>query len=134
MFRSFSFSRSLPRLVLCLMAASPALACVTPTTNLAGVSPDVVRAEQLKQQQLVIRSDLELQRRVDDLGYELLRAALPLCTEMAGVRRGVRFANIHQYSREYQPAASALGFNDTLMIVGVARGGTSSVRAGRDTE
>ncbi len=98
-------------------------ACAAPVTQMGTVSPQALRAEQLKQQQLVIRSELKDQDRLDDVGYPLLKAALPLCgPQGTATRSGVQLANIHTFRKEYQPAARALGFSDTLTVVGVAKG------------
>ena len=108
-----------------VLAASLA-ACAGPTTQLAAVAPEGVRSEQLKQQQLVIESDLRQQQRVEDVGQALLAAATPFCGTALAPRVGVRFANLHSFPREYQEAARSLGFTDTLVIVGVAQGSTAA--------
>lgn len=111
-----------------------ATACVAPTTQLGTISRADLQAEQLKQQQLVIRSDLRDQQRVEDVGYTLLKAALPLCgANTAMPRAGLRFANVYSFTKEYQPAAAVMGFTDTLVVTGVARGSAaelSGIRAG----
>lgn len=110
-----------------------AAACVPPTTQLGSVSDDAVRAEQLKQQQLVLRTDFEYQQRLDDVAYPLLKAAVPMCSKAVGTMRGIRFANVHSFKKEYRAAARGLGFTDTLSIVGVTKGsaaGRAGVKAG----
>lgn len=104
-------------------------ACVTPTTQLATISPELVKAEQLKQQQLVIQSGLAEQRRLEDLVHPMVRAAAPLCGQWVTTRSGVRVGNIHLWTRDYHEAARALGFSDTLVVVGVAAG-SPAARAG----
>ena len=106
-----------------------AISCAAPTTQLSSVGPDVVRAEQLKQQQLVIESDLKLQRRLDDIAFPLLVAARPLCGQKVAPLSGVRYANAHSFKKDYVNAARALGFTDTLTIVGIAKGSVGE-RAG----
>jgi Zn-dependent protease with chaperone function len=109
-----------------------AAGCVPPTTQLGNVSQDVIRAEQLKQQQLVLRTDFEYQQRLDDVAYPLLKAAVPLCTKAVGPLSGIRFANVHSFKKEYRAAARGLGFTDTLAIVGVTEG-SAAERAGVKT-
>ena len=117
------FSHEGPRVVGSMAVLLLLGACVAPSTQLGSVSPEDLRSEQMKQQQLVIRSELRDQQRVDDVGYPLLEAALPLCGPGATTTRsGVRFANVHTFSKEYQPAARAMGFGDTLVVVGITRG------------
>lgn len=106
-----------------------AAACVPPTTQLGSVSADAVRAEQLKQQQLVLRTDFEYQQRLDDVAYPLLKAAVAMCSKAVGTMSGIRFANVHSFKKEYRAAARGLGFTDTLSIVGVTKGSAAD-RAG----
>ena len=109
-----------------------AAACVPPSTQLGSVSQDAVRAEQLKQRQLVLRTDFEYQQRLDDVAYPLLKAAVPLCSKGMGTMSGIRFANLHSFKKEYRDAARGLGFTDTLSIVGVTKG-SAAERAGVKT-
>lgn len=107
--------------------------CVAPTTQLGSVTKADLQAEQLKQQQLVIRSELRDQQRVEDVGYALLEAALPLCGPANAVpRSGIRLANVYSYTKEYQGAAAALGFTDTVVVTGVVHG-SAAERAGIQT-
>jgi hypothetical protein len=103
--------------------------CIAPTTQLATISPEVIAAEQFKQQQLVIQSELAEQRRINELAYPMMRSAAPMCGEWIGSRYGVTVSNIHNWTREYQNAARALGFSDTLSVVGVVNGSPAD-RAG----
>ena len=96
-------------------------------TQMGSISQQDLRDEQFKQQQLVIRSQLKDQQRVENVGYPLLQAALPLCGPRAtGTRSGIRFANAYTFKKDYQPAARAMGFTDTLAIVGVAKGSAAA--------
>ena len=101
-------------------------ACARPTTPVSTAVPKPAVSEQLRQQQLVLGRDLRQQQRVDDVGHALLVAATPFCGSALAPRVGVRFATVHSFSREFQEAARSLGFSDTLMIVGVARGSTAA--------
>src|SRR5215510_4903305 len=80
-------------------------ACVPPSTQQANVSAEQVKAEQLKQQQLVITSQLKDQQRLANVGYELLRAAAPLCGAKA-VRTsvGVQVATVYAFGNEFEDA------------------------------
>src|SRR5215510_8254853 len=93
------------RLAIAMLLMSVLSACVTPRTKLGAISPADLQAEQLKQEQLVIRSDLRDQQRLEDVGYPLLKAALPMCGPGAtDTPAGLRYANIHTFSKQYQPA------------------------------
>ena len=100
-------------------------ACARPTTQVGTVAPQAASAEQLEHQQLVIEN-LRQQQRVEDVGHALLAAATPFCPGGLAPRVGVRFANVHSFPPEDQEAARSLGFTDTLVIVGVARGSTAA--------
>ncbi len=115
--------------VLTLALEVLASACAIPTTQLGTVSPDDIRSEQLKQQELAIESDLRQQQRVEDVGHTLLVAATPFCNGMVVPRAGIRFANAYAFAPDYRLAAQMLGFSDTLIVTGVASG-SAAERAG----
>jgi Zn-dependent protease with chaperone function len=106
--------------------------CVAPNTQLGAVSPELVRAEQLRQRQLVIESGIAEQQRLENIAYSMLKAAVPLCGDRITTRSGLMVANLHSYERDYHEAARALGFTDTLMVVGIAKG-SAAERAGLTT-
>jgi len=99
-------------------------ACASSTTQYGNISDAALRSGQL-----AIEWDLQAQQRVEDIGHGLLAAAAPFCVGERAPRPGVRFANIHSFARDLHPAARSLGFSDTLMVVGVARG-SAAQRAG----
>lgn len=105
------------------------IACVAPTTQFSTLSPEAVRAEQLRQQQLVITSSLREQQRLLDVAVPMLRQAVPICGSKVATQTGVVVTNAHAWSRDLQPAARSLGFTDTLRVVGVVRG-SAAERAG----
>ncbi|HET7586416.1 MAG TPA: M48 family metalloprotease [Gemmatimonadaceae bacterium] len=105
-------------------------ACAAPMTRMGSVSREEIRMEQLRQQQLVIRSGIADEQRVATVALPLLRAAVPLCGPSAtGVQRGVQYANIYSFDKEYRDAARVMGFTDTLTIVGVVPG-SAAARSG----
>jgi predicted Zn-dependent protease len=97
-------------------------ACAAPITQVGSVTREQVELEQLKQQQLVIQSSLKEQERLSDVAAPLLRAAVPLCTDAVAVRMGIRAMNRNSFKEGYGEAARALGFSDTLQLVGVDKG------------
>ena len=105
-----------------IILAASASACATPAVQRGSAAPET----QLAQQELVIASDVRQQQRVDHVGHRLLAAATPYCAGAVATRGGFRFANIHSFPSEYQNAARALGFSDTLIIVSVARGSAAA--------
>ena len=111
------------------LAITTLTACAVPRTQLGTISPTELYAEQLKQQQLAIEWDIKQQQRVDDIGHALLAAATPFCGGALTPKSGLRFANAYSYARDYQAAARAMGFSDTLVVVGVAMG-SAAERAG----
>jgi hypothetical protein len=115
--------------ILTLALTALASACAVPTTQLGAISLDDVRSEQLKQQELAIEWDLRQQQRVEDVGHALLAAATPFCNNVALPRAGIRFANVYSFAPDYRLAAQMLGFSDTLIVTGVAKGSAAD-RAG----
>ena len=104
-------------------------ACATSGTRPAPATPEIVRAAQLEQQEVLITRDLRQQRRVDDVGHRLLAVAMPYCTGAVAPGTGVRFANLNSFPSAYEEAARSLGFSDTVFIVSVASG-SAAARAG----
>ena len=113
----------------CVASLAMIVGCAAPMTQQGDVSPDIVRAEQFKQQQLVVRSEFQLQQRLDNVSFALLRASVPLCRDAVRPRRGIRFANVHSFAKDYRAAARELGFSDTLSVTVVAKGSPAE-RAG----
>lgn len=103
--------------------------CATTTTRLGTVSPDAVAQEQEKQREFAVRSQLEQQARVDDVGDALLRAAVPLCGGNVVSRLGVSAGTVSLFKTEWQPAARAVGLSDTVTILHVSNG-SGADRAG----
>lgn len=108
--------------VVCAAALGSSAACIAPTTQLGTIAPELVAAEQLKQQQLVIQSEIAEQKRLVDIAYPMVRAAVPLCGKYIMTRTGVTVSNIQAYRKEYVEAARAFGLTDTLVVTAVAAG------------
>jgi hypothetical protein len=97
---------------------------------MGSISKDEMRAEQLKQQQFVVRAEIADQQRVVDVGYPLLRAALPICGQGAtSTRTGVYLANQYAFGNDYEATARSMGFSDTLSVIAVAKA-SGAERAG----
>lgn len=112
-----------------LAIAIACAACTPPATQMGQIAPEQLQAEQLKQQQLVITSEIADHQRLTNVAYPMLKAAIPLCGKWLATRSGIVAINAYVYEKEYQPAARALGYGDTLTIVAVTRGSTAD-RAG----
>ena len=104
-------------------------ACAKPTTQLGSVPAESITGEQLKQQQLVLANRIKQQQRLDDIQYPLLTAAAPLCQGRVTTERGLWVANVYSFGDKGREAASAMGFSDTLTVVGVASG-SAAAKAG----
>jgi hypothetical protein len=112
-----------------ILLAVSVSACATAGTRPGPATPEAVHAAQLEQQKLLITRDLRQQRRVDDVGHQLLAAAAPFCPSAVARGTAVRFANVYSFPSSFESAARGLGFSDTLIIVSVARG-SAAARAG----
>lgn len=106
-----------------------ATACAAPMTQMGGISKDVVVAEQDKQQQFALRSQLDQQGHVDDVAFPLLRAAVPLCGGAVSRRAGIWFANAYVFPKDWTRAAWGIGLSDTVSVMHVAAG-SGAERAG----
>jgi len=93
------------------------------------VTREQIQAEQIRQQQLVLESGLEHQRRLVSVAWPLLKAAAPLCGDAVAARSGIVVANRATLAADYWEAASVLGFTDTVQVTGVALG-SAAERAG----
>jgi len=103
--------------------------CAAPITQVGSVTQEQIAVEQLKQQQLVIQSSFEQQQRLSDVAGPLLQAAAPICGDAVALRMGIRAMNRPAFPQAYREPARALGFSDTLQLVGVDRGSPAE-RAG----
>ena len=104
-------------IVLALMVGG----CASPTTRLASISPEAVEAEEVRQREIVLIELNKAQQRLDDIAFELLEAAAPLCKEDVAPKLGIKFTTAGQYEGEYEdPARSALGLSDVPTLTSVS--------------
>ncbi|HIF55636.1 MAG TPA: PDZ domain-containing protein, partial [Gemmatimonadetes bacterium] len=97
--------------------------CATPTTQLAPVSPAAIRAEEVRQREIVLIELNKAQQRLDDIAFELLVAAAGLCKDDVAPDLGMSWKTADMYEGEYRSAArSALGLSDALTITSVSSG------------
>jgi Zn-dependent protease with chaperone function len=108
-----------------LTVAIACAACTPPATQMGQIAPEQLQEEQLKQQQLVISSEIAAHQRLTNVAYPMLKAAIPICGKWIATRTGIVALNAYVYSKEYQPAARALGYGDTLTVVTVTKGSTA---------
>ncbi len=111
------------------LAVCSLLACTGTSTQFSNLSPELVRAEQLRQQRLVITSSVAEQQRLANIAGPMMRQAVPLCGDRVVGSAGVMVSNLYAWNREYHDAARSLGYSDTLKVVGVVRG-SAAERAG----
>jgi len=115
-----------------LAAVIACTACTPPATQMGTVAPEQLQAEQLKQQQLVITSEIAEHQRLANVAYPMLKAAVPLCGKWITTPTGMVAINAWIYSKDYQAAARTLGYGDTLTVVSVTKGSAAD-RAGLRT-
>lgn len=119
----------LSRAAMTTVVASLATACATTTTQMGSVAPDAVVREQEHQREFALRSDLAQQARVEDVGEDLLRSAVPLCGGDVTSRLGITAVTASEFKRDWRDAARSLEFSDSVTIAHVAKG-SSADRAG----
>lgn len=94
-----------------------------PTTQRADVDERAVQEERERQRQLVLRKDLEYQKRLSRVSYPILRASTALCPDDVGRRAGVNISNVYAFKPEYRAAARAeLGLDPYLRLIDVTPG------------
>lgn len=67
--------------------------------------------------------------RLDDVGFSMLKAAVPFCGDAATRRPGFRYTSVSGFSNELREAGRLLGYSDTVSVVSVVKGGPAD-RAG----
>lgn len=103
-------------------------ACVGTTTQLAPLPPGAVKAEEEKQRVLALQENERQQARLNDIAYPILTMGTSLCPNDQGAHLGVRFATIHNYESEWQPAAArAFSLGDTLTVLSVTYGAPAAI-------
>ena len=97
--------------------------CASPTTRLASISPEAVEAEEVRQREIVLIELNKARQRLDDIAFELMEAAAPLCKENVAPKLGITYQTAGQYGDEYEDAArSALGLSDIPTLTSVSSG------------
>jgi beta-barrel assembly-enhancing protease len=104
--------------------------CVGTTTQLAPIPQGAIESEQEKQRELALTEQTQQQARLDNISFPVLATGTSLCPRDLGLRLGLRTATVHDYDKEYRPAAGrVLGVGDTLTILSVTSAGPAA-RAG----
>lgn len=104
--------------------------CAATTTRLAPITPEEVKAEELKQRELALATQEEQQRRLDRLAYPILAAATPLCGPETRGGAGFRYASLQSFDAEWRPAAAnSLGLGEAIQVLAVTPGSPAD-RAG----
>ena len=96
--------------------------CAAPSTHFEPLSPAVLRAEELKQQRLVVDWQVRQLRRIENVSHGLLAAAAVNCPRTAAARPGLLFLTAHDFGTPLTEAARLNGYSDTLTIANVASG------------
>lgn len=104
-------------------------ACVAPVTRMGSVTREQIQNEQVKQQQLVVESQIKQQTRLDEVALPLLQSAAPLCGGSVTTQSGFRFTSRSYFNDEYVAAAMAMGLTDTVVVTSVTPG-SGAERAG----
>lgn len=77
----------------------------------------------------MVQNALVQQRRLDSVGYPLLRSARPLCVRDASRLTGVHLLSAASFQKDWHAAAVASGVSDTVTVTSVAPGSAGD-RAG----
>lgn len=105
-----------------LVLALLALSGCGPTTIRTKPDKDAVELEAKKQKEFALREQLHKQERLQNTGWPVLTAGVPLCWDRKRWSIGAFYANKHDFPEELQDtAASMLNMDDEVQVMMVAQ-------------
>ena len=94
--------------------------CAGPTTVRNKPNEAAVAIEAEKQKELAIKDAIRNQKRLESVGWPLLKAGLPLCVDRQTWNIGITFINKHEFPVEMQQAVNtAYQMGDVLQVMQV---------------
>ena len=102
--------------------------CVTPATR--GVEVDAIEIEQekRKQREIALAGRIQKQRRLAELSYPLMHAAVPLCGKKTVPTIGAILSTQYTFKKEYRDiAVDVYGMGDDIKISQVVTGGPADL-------
>ena len=115
------------RMILAIGCLVIAVGCASTTTLQAPISNAMVEAEQQRQRELVLRTIVNQQARLDDIAFPLLTSSVEICGNDVSTRIGVRWANTSTYEDDWHSAAiTGLALTDTLAVLSVTSSSPAS--------
>lgn len=114
--------------VLTIFLASILVGCAAPATQRVQIDDALVELEARKQQEIWLEGRVARQKRLMEVAYPLLQAAVPLCGEKVVALSGFLVANKYDYSKEFQDTVvSVLGLGEPLQLIHVLDEGPAGV-------
>ena len=105
-----------------LLPAAVLVSGCGPTTIRTTPDEAAVALEAQKQKEFALREQLSKQERLQNVGWPVLAAGLPLCVDRKRWAIGALYANQHDFPKEMQETAvSMLGSDEDMQILTVAR-------------
>ncbi|MBA44817.1 MAG: hypothetical protein CMF62_12575 [Magnetococcales bacterium] len=112
------------------VSAAILLAACGTTLQTQQVTPEEMTSEAMKQRQFALMELREVDAHVQEVGFRVLEAAVPMCEEQTGYSWGVTFWNEYDFTPEWRPAAQAeLGVDKTVKVKLVIPG-SAAAKAG----
>lgn len=94
--------------------------CAGPTTVRNTPNEAAVAIEAEKQKELAVKDLIKNQKRLDGVGWPLLTAGMPLCTDRQSWSIGLSYINKHNFPVEMQQAANSVyQLGDVLQVMQV---------------
>lgn len=117
------------RLTILLASCFYVLACAAPTTKGLAVDQSLVEKERQYQLQLSLQQQIRYQQQLDNVAWNVLVAALPICdAEFHRRDLGFSVASLSSFPAHYAEAAGViLNMGDALQVVTVAAGSPAAV-------
>jgi len=109
------------RIMLVLLACLLAPGCAGPTTVRTTPNEASVALEAQKQKEFALREELNKQERLQNIGWPILTAGIPLCIDRKRWGIGAFYANKYDFPQDLQDTAvSILNSSDVLRVLAVA--------------
>jgi hypothetical protein len=120
-------------LMIALAVSGLLVGCATPATRTLDVDTTEVTREQKKQREIALEGRVQKQRRLAQLSYPLMHAAVPLCGENTLPALGAIFVTKYSFKAEFRDTAVELyGVGNDIKVAQVVTGGPADAAGIRE--
>lgn len=102
--------------------------CAGPTTQRIKPNDAAVEIEAKKQREIALEEHLRMQKRLNRIGYSILKAGLPLCVDRKAESVGIKYATKFDFDEEFQDVVvSKLDLGKTLRVIYVVQSSPAEI-------